>query len=366
MVKKEKAPAKSSKAASSMEELLRRTGYSFSGLSRRQKVEGKVIAITSKALILDIGAKSEGLVEGAEFEIARSFITQQKVGDKVQAVVLVPETEAGHVLLSVRDAAEEAAWKILEDAKKNDEPVEVKVESKTQAGLSVLISGLAGFIPNSHLGRILAANSQSAVGRTIQAKVIELDEGGRRVVLSEKAVSEAETIKEQAKALTKIKKGERLRGRVVNLTDFGVFVQIEKDGTALDGLVHLSELAWEKVESPSSVVKEGDEVEVVVIGKEKGKLALSIKQAKEDPWATASKKYKAETGVRGEVSKIGDFGAIIKLEPGVEGLLHLSKIPPGKVLHEGDSVECFIEIVDAKNRKISLSLVLKEKPIGYK
>lgn len=364
------AKAKTSKSKSgsprTMEELLQKTGYELRGLSLGEKVEGTVIQVTPKSLILDIGAKSEGVVVDREFVNSREFIKTLQAGDAVVATVVVPETESGQSLLSVLNAAEEAAWKELEKVEKEDKEVEVVVEGVTKGGLNVNFMGLQGFVPSSHLGSELAANPQRAFGRAVKTKVIEFDKEGGRLVFSEKAVSEKELLRAQEKALKKIKEGEKYQGKVAGLTSFGAFVQIEIDGTPLDGLVHLSELSWTKIDNPESVVSEGQEVEVVVIGKGKDRLALSMKQAEKDPWKDVSKKYKSDARVSGKVTKLGDFGALIELEPGVEGILHLSKIPAGMSVREGDKVECFIEQAQEKARRISLGLVLKEKPIGYK
>lgn len=362
---KSKSSGKSG-TAQTMDELLQKTGYELKGLSRGQKIEGTVIEVSPKSLVLDIGAKSEGLVVDREFDASRDFIKKLSPGDKVQATVLIPETETGQSLLSVREAAEEEAWKALKEAEEKDAEVEARVEGSVRGGLSVTVEGVSGFIPGSHLGSQLSENPQKAVGKTVKTKVIELAREQGRVVLSEKAVSEAQLIEAQKKALEKIKEGEKYSGKVVGITGFGAFVQIEQDGVPVDGLVHLSELAWEKVEEPKQVITEGDEVEVLVIGKEDGRLALSIKQAQEDPWKDIAKKYKADSKIKGKVTKLGDFGALVQLEPGVEGLLHLSKIPAGISFNVGDEIECFIEEVDKKSRRISLGLVLKEKPVGYK
>lgn len=357
--------------AQTMDELLAKTGYQIHGFSQGQKVTGKVLEIGPKVLVLDIGAKSEGLVAEREFDLARHFILGLKVGDTVEAQVVVPE-QKGQMLLSLRDTAENYAWKRLEELLAKGGEVEVKCEGLLKGGLGVGAFSLKGFIPTSHLGTALAKNPALAVGKTFKVKVIELDRVKNRIIFSERAVSEKDAILAQEKALEGIKAGERFRGRVVGLVSFGAFVQVEKDGVPLDGLVHLSELSWQKVSSPSEVVKVGDEVDVVVVGKdnlktqERGRLALSIKQAQEDPWAKVEEKYRQDARVQGTVRRLGDFGAIVELEPGVEGLVHLSKIPAGISLKEGAGVECFIEKVEKKNRKISLGLVLKEKPVGYK
>lgn len=361
--------------AVSMDELLTKTGYKIRSFARGERVIGKIVDIGPKVLTLDIGAKSEGIVADREFEAARHFIKNLKVGDEVEALVLVPE-ERGQIFLSLREGAEGRAWELLEQCLKEEKETEVKIDSLAKGGLSVSIFGLKGYIPGSHIGSLLGKNLGAGVGRTIKVKVIQADKEKNRIILSEKAVSEAQALAEQEEVLKSIKKGDRFRGEVVGIVVFGAFVKIEKDGVPIDGLVHLSELSWQKVSDASAVLKEGDKVEVVVIGKDRspsadglgrgGKLAFSIKQAQKDPWEDVQEKYKQELGVKGKVVKVGDFGVIVELEPGIEGLLRLSKLPPGISLKEGESVDCFIEKVDKKNRKISLGLALKEKPIGYK
>lgn len=359
-------------SARTMDELLLRTGYQIKGFSRGDKVKGKVLDIGPKFIILDIGAKSEGVVTDREFEAVKHFVKNLSVGDEIEVQILFPE-EKGQIVLSIREAAEKYAWKILEDAVLASKEIDCRVESVAKGGLSVLIMGLNGYIPGSQLGSFLAKNPSLSLDKTLKVKAIEVDREKNRIVLSEKAVSEAELLALQEEIVKKIKPGEKFRGKVVGIVSFGVFVQIEKDKVALDGLVHLSELSWQKVFSPEEVVKAGDEVDVVVIGRDSstsrgagGRLSFSMKQAQEDPWKEIVKKYKKEDRVKGKVTKLGDFGAIIELEPGVEGLVHLSKIPAGISLKEGSSVDCFIEKVDQKSRKISLGLALKAKPVGYK
>lgn len=361
-----------SKPAVSMDELLTKTGYQIKGFSRGDKVKGKVLDIGPKFIILDIGAKSEGVVTDREFEAVKHFVKNLALGDEIEVQILSPE-EKGQIVLSIREAAEKYAWKILEDAVLASGEIDCRVESAAKGGLSVLVMGLNGYIPGSQLGSFLAKNPSSALDKTLKVKAIEVDREKNRIILSERAVSEAELLAVQEEIVKKIKEGEKFRGKVVGIVSFGAFVQIEKDKTALDGLVHLSELSWQKVFSPEEVVKAGDEVDVVVIGRDfstgrgaGGRLSFSMKQAQEDPWKEIVKKYKEEDRVKGKVTKLGDFGAIIGLEPGVEGLVHLSKIPAGISLKEGSSVDCFIEKVDQKSRKISLGLALKAKPLGYK
>lgn len=335
-------------------------------LAPGQTVEGTVVKIGNKVLVLDVGAKSEGLVVDREFENASSFINTLKPGDKVAAMVVVPETVSGQPLLSVRISAEGAGWRKLEEALKKREEVEIRVEGLTRGGLSVSMDSIYGFVPTSQLGAQLAANPQTSVGKTLSVKVSEVNKKENRVVFSEKAVSEAELIAQQEEALQNIREGERFTGKIINLVNFGAFVQIIRDGIPLEGLVHLSEISWQKVSDPTKVLQEGQELEVVVLGRETGRLALSIKRTQEDPWEKQVEKLAQDQQVRGKVVKMGEVGAFIEVAAGVEGLLRFNKIPDGVSLKEGEETDVFIEEIDRKNKKISLRAVLKAKPVGYK
>ena len=369
-----KSPAKrrsSSRQPKTMEELLAQADTPIKSVTRGQKVKGKILEITKKNVSIDIGGKSEGLVAEKAFQEAKSFVKKLKVGDEIEATVLIPETPDGFTILSLRAASQDAAWKKVEKAQKKGEKLSVLGSRVNPAGITVEVAGIMGFIPRSLLGKEAVKSTQELVGKRFDAVPIEVDRASNKVVLSESAVSEAENIKLVKDALDKVKEGEVFNGSVTKLYAFGAFVRIKipvnkKEETPVEGLVHISELSWEKVKDTGSVVSEGDKVKVKVIGKEGGKLALSMKQAQKDPWDSADKKYKKDKKVKGKVVKTSDFGVFVQLEPGVEGLIHVTKIPPGTKLEEGKDVNVFIEDIDTKARKMSLGLVLTTKPVGYK
>lgn len=365
--------ATSSREPQTMEELLAQFGNSFVSLSLGDKVSGKVIKKEPGRLILDIGGKSEGLVAEKAYKEAQDFIETLKEGDEVEATVLIPETPEGYTILSLRNAQEEAIWsKILECYEKGT-PIEVIGRSVSPSGLSVDVKGITGFIPTSQLGKEALQNPQALIGRSFKAVIIDAERESKKVVLSEKEVSEKEELAKVRVAIKNIKEGDIFDGKVLAIYDFGCFVGIntplgkrKKEKVALEGLVHISELSWGKVEKPSDVVSVGQEVKVKVIGKKNDKLAFSIKQTQKDPWEDIEKRYEKDQKVKGKVVKISDYGAFVLLEPGVEGLIHITKIPPDKRLAEGEEVSVYIEEVDKEKRKISLGLVLTEKPVGYK
>jgi small subunit ribosomal protein S1 len=338
--------------------------------SLNEKVEGTIIEKLPSALIIDIGGKSEGMVAERAYIEAKNFIKHLNIGDKITGKVIVSENPEGYTILSLRDASKVYFWDKLEKLENDDEEISVTAKSVNPSGIIVDVFGLNGFIPTSHLGKEIAKNLTKIVGENFKVKIIELDRNDSRIVLSEKAVSEKEAIKEQKQAFKLIKEGDIFEGKVTTVTDFGVFVEIKaplkKEKINLEGLVYISELSWEKVGKPRDKFKVGDKVKVKVIDIKEGRLSFSIKQASEDPWTNIQEKYKSEMRVKGIVSKKSDFGVFVILEPGVEGLIHMTKIPPGKKIREKDEVEVYIEDVDPEEKRISLGLVLTEKPVGYK
>lgn len=362
--------SKSSGLATTMAELLSKTSASIKGFTRGQRIQAKLVEIGPKYAIFDVGGKSEGLLFDSYYAEARDLVSTLKPGQSVEATVIEPETADGSVLLSLRQAAQGMFWDNLEKAMQDDEAVNVIVRSASTRGLGVEIDGVSAFIPYSQIGKKQIVNLDNLVGKRIKAKVLELDRSKRRVLLSEKAVSEEKEIRQTQEALTHVKEGVVYEGIVTEVTSFGAFIKIiiesETGMTPVEGLVHVSELSWQKVKDPSDFVAEGDSVKVKVLGTTSGKLALSVKQAQDDPWTKVSETYKVDQQLTGKVIRHSDFGTFVELEPGLEGLIHITKIPPATKLTSGQDLEVYIEEIDAENRKISLGLVLTAKPVGYK
>ena len=354
-----------------MADLLAKSKSSIRNLALGQKVKGTVIQKLSKSLILDIAGKAEGVVTEKAFAEAREYISKLKVGDEVIATVLVPEMRDGSTLLSLRDSVSVAVWQHIEENYKNKTEVAVFAKAVAGSGITVDVNGVSGFIPTSQLSKEFSKNPASLVGKYFKAKVIEVDRQKNKLVLSEREVTDAKDIALAKKALESVKDGDLFDGIVTTVANFGIFVKITVDNSPIEGLVHISELSWGKVSHPSEMFKVGDKVKTAVIGRKdskdvSGKLALSIKQAKRDPWIDVSKKHKEEDRIKGKVSKVTDFGTFVELEPGIEGLVHITKIAPGTKFSIGDEVNCYIEEIDPKGRKISLGLVLTSVPVGYK
>jgi len=362
----------SKKQPLTMDDLLQKTGYELRGFKRGDSVEGLVTEKTKKAIYIDIGGKTEGMVIDREMKAARDYIKELNVGDKVVAIVTQAENDKGQTILSLKKAAADAIWSEFEEKLKTGETVKVRGLEINKGGLVVEAKGTQGFIPASQFGARFFGQMDQLINQQLEVKPIEVDREKNRLIFSEKEVSEAGLLAAQAQALKKIETGEVFEGEVTGTMPFGLFVKItigkKEEAIELEGLVHISEISWEKVDDPNKLYKKGDKVKVKVLAvdKKSGKLNLSIKLLQPDPWEKIEKKYPNEAKVKGEVTKLAPFGAFVTLEPGIEGLVHISKIPAGQSVKPGEKLDCYIESIDKEGRRLSLGLVLKEKPVGYK
>lgn len=359
--------------AKTMEELLSKTGHTIRSPKKAEIVEGTVTNITRKVMQVDIGAKTEGIVTDKEFEVAADFIANLKVGDKVKAYVVSSENERGQILLSLKKAAMDQKWDTFKADMDAGKTVSVRGLELNKGGMIVTYEGIRGFIPTSQFGKAVSGNLEELLGKTIDAKIIEVDREKNRLIFSERHVSEEEMIKQKASVLSAIKIGEVYEGTVSSIMPFGVFVMLSvptDDGKKgqIEGLVHISEISWEKVEDPRSYVNMGDTVNVKVLSvdQQTGKLNLSIKQTSADPWVSAKEKYQEGTVVTGHVSRVAQFGVFVHLETGIDGLVHISKIVDTEMPRVGEEVSVTVESVDPEARRMSLSLTPTEVPVGYK
>jgi len=296
----------------------------------------------------------------------RDFVAKLKVGDKIPVTIISPETDRGQMVLSIRRAGAKFRWQKAQDLLKSGEVVSVRGVETNKGGLLVEFEGVRGFIPGSQLSPELQGDTAKLINRVLQAKVIEVDQTQNRLIFSQKAVAGAADL---AKKLEEVKKktkiGEKYHGKVSAVMPYGIFVNLE-NGT--DGLVHISEISWTKVENLTELFKVGDKVEVLVLGVSEtdAKLNLSLKQLQPDPWLDLAKKYSADQEIKGKVTRVSNYGVFVQLEEGVEGLIHISKVPAESDYKVGDKVSCTIESIDSVAHRISLIPVLTAKPIGYK
>ncbi len=358
-----------------MEELLQKTDVKLRSLRKTEFIKGRITEIKKKMLFIDIGAKTEGMVVGKDFDEVKDYVVQLKPADEVLCYVKQPENENGQIILSLRKAANDWKWQFFEEKLSTAEPFEVRAQEINKGGVIVQAQGLQGFVPASQFAKNYQNKLEDFLNQMIKVKAIEVDRTNNRLIFSEKAVSEAKLIAKKKKLLAKIKTGVALDGKIVGITPFGLFVEaavpvrpVGGPVGGLEGLVHISEISWEKVEKPENHFKIKDQVKVKVIGVDKktGRLNLSIKQLTDDPWQKIEKKYQAGKKLKGKVANLVPFGAFINFEPGVEGLLHISKIPVDVEVNVGKELEVEVESLDPENRRMSLSLILKKKPVGYK
>lgn len=331
---------------------------------------GVIASITPGQILVSVGTKSEGIINGREYEqIPEEELAKLEIGQEIPVFVLNPEDQNGNVVLSYVRAREEASWRQAEELLASKGSVSSSIIGYNKGGLIVPVGGLRGFVPASQISlsrrAALAGDTPEQrwgkmVGEPIDVCVIEVDRERRRLILSERAASAEtrETLKERV--IEELQEGEVRTGRVTSLAEFGAFVNIH----GADGLVHLSEISWERIQHPSEVLKVGQEVKVKIISidKDKKRIGLSIRQLQEDPWLQRASAYQVGQLVEGAITRLTKFGAFARLEEDMEGLIHISEISekriehPKEVLKEGDVVTLRIIKIDPDNHRIGLSL----------
>ncbi len=329
-------------------------------------VEGEVVRIDKEEVLVDIGYKSEGLVPTNELTIRKGADPNDivELGQQIEALVLQKEDADGRLILSAKRAAFERAWNRIEESYNEQETVKGPVIEVVKGGLIIDI-GLRGFLPASLVDIRRVRNLEAFTGETLEAKVIELNRSRNNVVLSRRAVLEEERKEERDRILTDLEEGEIVTGTVSNLVDFGAFVDLE----GIDGLIHISELSWNHVDHPSEVVEVGEEVEVKVleVDRDRERISLGLKQTRKDPWQEIVEQVNIGESIKGRITKLVSFGAFVEVAEGVEGLIHISELAehhvetPDEIVRSGDEVEARIIDVDAKRRRLSLSLRPKKE-----
>ncbi|TLM99187.1 30S ribosomal protein S1, partial [bacterium] len=331
-------------------------------LHRGDIVTGSIVQVRDDEVLVDVGGKSEGVIPLRECSCCdtRSPKEMFNVGDEIEVMVIKVQDEEGKILLSKRKVDAEKAWDQLAELAENHGSIEGMVTEVVKGGL-LLDVGIQAFMPASLVERGYVDNLQQYIGQTLTARVIEVRRDARKVILSRKALLEEENEKKKSATWADIVEGQVRRGVVKRLTNFGAFVDIG----GIDGLLHVSEMAWHRVGHPSEVLKEGDEIEVFVlsIDREKGKVSLSLKKVLPSPWVGIAEKYPAGKIVAGTVTRLAPFGAFIEIEPGVDGLAHISQLSDKRVNHPSDVLtigqEVIAKIIETDEVKGKISLTLK-------
>lgn len=341
-------------------------------------VQGTVVSVSPEEILMDIGAKSEGVVASRELsEMTPAELSQIKPGQEILVYVLRPENRDGAAVLSIRRAELEKDWQRLEVLLQEEQIFEAQTSGYNKGGLIAHIGQIRGFVPNSQLeserlvpdGESREERLASLVGRKLRLKIIELDRDRNRLILSERAAMREWRRSQRERLLAELKAGDTLVGQVSGLAEFGAFVDL---GGA-DGLVHLSELSWKKVSHPSEVLQVGDKVKVYVLGvdRERERISLSLRQLEPDPWERIGERYKEGQLVQGTITKLTDFGAFARLDEGVEGLIHISELAERRISHPREAVkEGEVHIlrvvrIEPSRHRIALSLKRAQEGLDY-
>jgi small subunit ribosomal protein S1 len=333
----------------------------FPTINEGEVVHGTVVRVDKDEVLVDIGYKSEGVIPVAELSIRRSVNPQDEVtlGDEIDALVMTKEDADGRLILSKKRARFEIAWKAIEQAHEQGEPVTGRVIEVVKGGL-ILDLGVRGFLPASLVDIRRVQDLDEFTGQELRCKVIELNRSRNNVVLSRRAVLEDERKEQRQQILDRLNPGDVVEGTISNIVDFGAFVDLD----GMDGLIHISELSWSHVNHPSEVLEIGQKVNVKVldIDRDRQRISLGLKQTQTDPWQQVLESYGEGDVVSGKVTKVVTFGAFVEILPGVEGLVHISELAqhhvenPREVVSQGDTVNVRILEVDAERRRLSLSL----------
>lgn len=332
--------------------------------------KGAIASIGPNQILVSIGAKSEGIIAGRELEqLTEEERAELKVGQEVDVFVISPEDQNGNVVLSLKRAQEQLAWDDVERMIADETVIETKIIGFNKGGLIATVGSLRGFIPSSQISAMRRAQStgdtpekrwQKMVGQPISVRIIEVDRARRRLILSERAASAETRAAMKDRVIEELEEGKTYSGRVTSLADFGAFVNIN----GADGLVHLSELSWDRVQHPKEILEVGQEVRVKVINidREKRRIGLSMRALQEDPWKSRVEKFSVGQLVEGVITRLTKFGAFARLEGDIEGLIHISELSenrvehPKEVLKEGDVKTLRVIRIDTDQHRIGLSL----------
>lgn len=348
----------------SKEDLAKAYDETLNKISENQVVEGTVISVDKKEVVVNIGYKSDGIIPASEFR----YNPELKVGDKVEVYVENQEDKKGQLVLSHKKARLSKSWERVNAALENEEVIQGYIKCRTKGGMIVDVFGIEAFLPGSQIDVHPIRDYDVFVGKTMEFKVVKINQEFRNVVVSHKALIEAELEAQRKEIISKLEKGQILEGTVKNITSYGVFVDLG----GVDGLIHITDLSWGRVSDPHEVVALDQKINVVILDfdEEKKRIALGLKQLTPHPWDALSADLKVGDHVKGKVVVMADYGAFVEIAPGVEGLIHVSEMSWSQHLRSaqefmkvGDEVEAAILTLDRDERKMSLGIKqLKEDP----
>jgi ribosomal protein S1 len=351
----------------SLEDYLNQEEVASKPLAHGDIIDGVVVRIDPDEVLVDVGSKSEGVISSKELGTRESGTPELHSGDRIKVFVLQPENEDGNVVLSLRRARAESVWLKAQEKQASGEVIEAEVKEQNKGGLIVNIMGLRGFLPTSQVARNYASNVQELVGQRIAVKVLEVNRKRNRLIVSQKAAFDEDKARQRSDLFGRLKVGDEVRGRVSGLTTYGAFVNLG----AADGLIHISELSWDRVANVADVLQVGQEVSVKVIklDPDMSRISLSLRQLGSDPWDRIEQRYPIGSLIEGVVTKTKKYGAFLQLDEGVEGLLHISELAwehverTEDVVQVGQRLRVKVLAADRGRRRISLSLKQLEEPV---
>jgi len=348
------------------------SSFGFEPLSSGSVRKGTIVRVTPTEILVDIGAKSEGIISDRELErVGKEALAKLTVGDEILVYVVRPEDEEGHVVLSFSRAQQERDWLKAEELLKSQEVFEGLVAGFNRGGVTIKVGRLRGFVPTSQLVSVQSMSQDGAsdnlearladlVGKKLKLKVVEMDQKRNRLILSERQANRDWRKQAKERLLSELKKGDKCSGIVTSMSDFGAFIDL---GGA-DGLVHLSEITWGHINHPGEVLKIGQRVEAYVLNvdMERRRIGLSLRRLQPEPWSVVHERYAVGQLVDATITKLTNFGAFARLDDGIEGLIHLSELSEKRVGHardvlrEGQRMKLRIIRIDPQRRRIGLSL----------
>lgn len=374
-----KAKTDSVATQQSTKENIELTNSKIDTLKKDQLIEGQVVEIGKNAIFVDLGSLGIGIIFGREIKESRPVFKDLKPGDSISAVVSEPENEQGFVELSVKKAFREQTWGEIKESKKNKDIVSARVTAANRGGLIINYKGISGFLPVSQLStenypRVeegdknkILSHLNKFVNKEMAVRILDADPDEEKLIFSEKATEE----KKIQEVLSQYEIGDVVEGEISGVVDFGAFIKFEAQGKndrteTLEGLIHISELDWQLIQDPRDVINVGDKVKAKIIGIENNRLSLSIKALKKDPWDNIDKKYPEGKAVKGEVVKFNPFGAFVKLDKEIQGLVHISEFDNDQdkmkeELEIGKKHSFKVANIDSNSHKMALVLAKKSK-----
>lgn len=347
-----------------MSELLKDSDTKAVPLQKNLDVEAKIVALSKNSAWFDVGGKALAVLGDKETKELGAYLPYIKIGETIKVRIISPESRDGYPVVSLSRFFDGGKWKILLDKKASEEPIDVVCGEYGKGGLFVDFMGVRGVIPKIQLLPEFMDSPDKLSGQRIKVKVLEVDEQKNRLVVSQKAVMSKFSNKDLAKQFGDIEVGKTYDAHVLGTSEFGIFCEV----LGVEGLVHISEISWEKVTNASSFVRSGETIKVYVVEKNETdmKLNLSLKRLTPDPWSEIEEKYPKDKLLEGEVVRQERYGYFVRLAPGVEGLIHISKLKGSETFEVGQKVQVYVERISVPERRMSLVLPDTQKPILYR